>query len=111
MIKYTTKEGMFETDNPQDVPIKELHSLNDNPALILDKHYSYLETLLFKPGLYWYKEGKEYRENGPCFIDTNNKTWFNIECEQKFTRNVNDWLENHPNKNLTFQAMMRLKYS
>jgi len=62
MIKYTTKEGMFETNNPQDVPIKDLHSLNDNPALILDTIYRFNEQL-YHEGEFWFFEGKIHRDN------------------------------------------------
>jgi hypothetical protein len=97
--RYTTKEGQFETNDYKEIPFNELHSLNDEPSY---------ENLL-NGWKEWYFEGKIHRETGPAqyWSNGNYDFWLNhIKYE-----NVNSWLRDNPNKEIEFQAFMRLKYT
>jgi len=43
--------------------------------------------------------------------NADNECWFRLKQYDKWYDNVYDWLEDHPNKDITFQIMMILKYS
>lgn len=99
MYRYTTKQGLFETNYKFKIPWDELHSLNDEPA--------FEDLSIGSKG--WCFEGKWHRETGPA------KTWANgtysFWLNGIWYENINDWLEHHPNQDKAFQVMMILQYS
>lgn len=99
MIRYTTKQGNFETNNHSEIPLDKLQSLNDEPAI---------ENLIIGYKA-WHFEGKCHRETGPAVIWSDGK--YEFWLNGKWYKNINDWLENHINKDIIFQAFMRLKYT
>ena len=102
-----TKEKKIEVDFEYDVLLIEqnLHSPDDNiPALIYPSGTKV-----------WFYEGKRHRLKGPAVIWPKHhpivggkryKFWLD-----GIYYDFEDWLENHPNQDKTFQTIMKLKYS
>lgn len=84
MHRYTTKDGLFYEDKLSHIPYSQLHSINDNPALIT------------KIGnKQWYFEGKIHRESGPAIILSNGNFGFYLNGKGYTFKH---WCENNPNK-------------
>lgn len=97
--RYTTKEGQIETNDFKQIPFHKLLSLNDEPAF----------ENLFSGYKGWFFEGNLHRESGPAqyWSDGN----YDFYLNDKKYENMNDWLKDNPNKEIEFQAIMRLQYS
>ena len=94
---YYTKEGKFETDEHSKIPIHLLHSPNDETPAMEDNYNDKR----------WFFEGKVHRLNGPALIfGTGGKQYY---LNGKHYSKFEEWLQNHPNQDVTFQALMKLK--
>jgi hypothetical protein len=96
---YTTKEGIFETNDWTTIPLSNLHSFNDEPSFE-DLKNGYKE---------WKFEGNWHRESGPAVIYSDGSYFFYLN--DIYYENVKDWLKDNPNQDKAFQVMMILQYS
>jgi hypothetical protein len=85
----------FTTNNYDDVPIYEISSLNeDTPAW---ENTKIGEKIWCNKGWYW------HRLTGPCYIGATGEKQFYLN--DKFYNNINEWLKDHPNPDLYFNAI------
>lgn len=97
---YYTKQGKFETNDLDEIPWSKLHSPNEKTPAIIHTHDNHEM---------YYFNGKKHRLTGPASLGGifNSQYFYLYGVEYEFE----EWLKNHPNKDITFQTQMRLKYS
>jgi hypothetical protein len=102
MIVYYIDGKKFIADKPNEIPVDEISSPDENtPA------YENLETG-FK---FWCLKGQIFhRLTGPASIndaDNSDAFWLN----GTYYHNINSWFKAHPNQANAFQIEMLLKYT
>jgi hypothetical protein len=92
---YYVDGKKFTTDTFDKIPKNNISSPNENIPAIEDRNTKYKE---------WCDKGNIiHRLTGPAIIHANGSEWFYLN--NIFYENIRDWINNHPNPDLYFDAI------
>jgi hypothetical protein len=99
--RYYVNGEKFTTDDPNDMPLYEISSPDENTPAFEDLESSH--KVWCEKDYIW------HRLTGPAVIWPNEKYSFCLN--NKIYDNVHDWLKDHPIQDNAFQVEMILKWS